>query len=232
MRRVEFAVAVAALGALALLAGAVPRAASAAQEVVFADTDTLTAEQKVFVSKKGGEVVSHIEAAQKLIATSDRVGAQRETGKALAILGSINHVSVATRIHDAIDELLHKTHAKTAKQSDLLPVIGVLDEAKDVKGIGVEEARVSLNRAKEKLGKGATVEAEADIEEASMTVGYLQIDLPIHETRVRLERAMYYLTQNPPNMPNASAALNDALKHSKEFVAMASGNAIEEGVGN
>ena len=112
------------------------------------------------------------------------------------------------------------------------PVIGVLDEAKDVKGLGVEEARVSLNRAKDKLGKGATVEAEADIEEASMTVGYLQIDLPIHETKVRLERAMYNLTQNPPNMPNAKAALNDALKHAKVFTAMASGTAVQEGVEN
>ena len=228
MRRVEFTVA--ALGALALVAGALPRAASAAQEMVFADTNTLTAEQKVFVSKKGGEVVSHIESAIKLTKTSDRSGAQRETGTALAILGSINHVSVATRIHDAIDDRLHKTHAKTAKSSDLLPVIGVLDEAKDVKGIGVEEARVSLNRAKDKLDKGATVEAEADVVEASMAVGYLQIDLPIHETKVRLERAMYYLTQNPPNMPNANAALNDALKHAKAFTAMASGTAVQEGV--
>jgi len=230
MRRVEFTVA--ALAALSLFGAASPRAASAAQEMMFADTNTLTAEQKVFVSKRGSEVVSHIESALKLTKTSDRSGAQRETGKALAILGSINHVSVATRIHDAIDELLHKTHAKTAKSSDLLPVIGVLDEAKDVKGIGVEEARVSLNRAKDKLDKGATVEAEADIEEASLTLGYLQIDLPIHETKVRLERAMYNLTQNPPNMPNANAALNDALKHAKTFTAMASGKAMEEGVEN
>ena len=230
MRRVEFAVA--GLGALALVVAVLPRGASAAQEMVFADTDTLTAEQKVFVSKKGAEVTRHIESAIKLTQTSDRVAVQRETGKALAILGSINHVSVATRIHDAIDDLLHKTHAKTAKPDDLLPVIGVLDEAKDVKGLGVEEARVSLNRAKDKLGKGATVEAEADIEEASMTVGYLQIDLPIHETKVRLERAMYYLTQNPPNMPNAKAALNDALKHAKVFTAMASGTAKQEGIEN
>src|SRR5262249_55497927 len=128
MPRIQFS---AAFGVLALFAVASPRAASAAQEMVFVDTDTLTAEQKVFVSKKGGEVVSHIEAALKLTkGTTDATAARLETGKALAILGSINHVSIATRIHDAIDDLLHKTHAKTAKSSDLLPVIGVLDEAK------------------------------------------------------------------------------------------------------
>jgi len=231
MRRIEFAFA--ALGAVALVAGAAPRAASAAQETVLVETNTLTAEQKVFVSKQGGEVATHIENARKATgATTDRVAARLEVGKALAILGGIDHVSPATRIHAEIDKLLHKTQAKKAKASDLLPVMGVLDEAKDVQGLGVEEARVSLGRAKQKLAKGATVEAEADIIEASEAVSYLQIDLPIHATRERLERAMYFLTQNPPDMPNANAALQDALRHTKEFTAMASGTALEEGVGN
>lgn len=139
-------------------------------------------------------------------------------------------MSPATRIHDAIDALLHKTHNKKAKPEDLLPVIGVLDEVGDVKGLGVEEARVSLNKAKEKLGKGMTVEAEADIIEASATVGYLQIDLPIHETKVRLMRAIVALGQN--DMGNANGALDDALKHSKSFIAIASGTAVEEDVEN
>jgi YfdX protein len=231
MRRIDLALA--ALGAAVLVAGAAPRAASAAQETVLVETNTLTADQKVFVSKKGGEVASHIEKALKLTgATTDRVAAKLEVGSALAILGGIDHVSVATRIHNEIDKLLHKTQTKKAKATDLLPVMGVLDEAKDVQGLGVEEARVSLNRAKQKLAKGATVEAEADIIEASEAVSYLQIDLPIHATKERLERAMYYLTQNPPDMPNANAALKDALKHTKEFTAMASGTAVEEGVGN
>ena len=178
-----------ALSAIALVAGISPHAASAAEEIAVVASDVLTADQKVFISKKGAEVVEHIGAAKKLAAgTSGAANAQREAGKALAILRGIEKVSPATRIHDAIDALLHKTHGKKAKPEDLLPVIGVLDEVGEVKGLGVEEARVSLNKAKDKLGKGMTVEAEADIIEASATVGYLEIDLPIHETKVRLMR--------------------------------------------
>ena len=234
MRRIRLAVS--GLSAFALVAGMTATlAASAAQVTAIVDVDVLTADQKTTINTKGAEVVTHIEAAMKQASATGStaaIEAQREAGKALAILRGIENVSPAARIHDAIQDLMHKSQGKKAKPEDLLPVISVMDEVGEVKGLGVEQARVSLGKAKENLAKGATVEAEADIVEADVSVGYLEIDLPIHATKDRLMRAISALTGAQPDMPNAKAALTDALKHSKTFVAIASGTAVEEDVEN
>lgn len=228
MRRIRFPFST--LGAVALVAGlAASQVATAAQVTAIVGMDVLTADQKVTINKKGADVVTHIEAAIKQASAAGStaaIEARREAGKALAILRGVEHVSPAARIHDAFEALMHKSHGK-AKPEDLQPVISVMDEVGEVKGLGVEEARVNIGKAKANLAKGATVEAEADVVEADVSVGYLEVDLPIHETKVRLMRAMTDLTGPTPNMANAKAALNDALKHAKTFTAIASGVAVE-----
>lgn len=233
MRRIRLAVS--GLSAFALVAGMTATlAASAAQVTAIVDVDVLTADQKTTINTKGAEVVTHIEAAMKQASAAGStaaIEAQREAGKALAILRGIENVSPAARIHDAIQDLMHKSHGKKAKPEDLLPVISVMDEVGEVKGLGVEQARVSLGKAKENLAKGATVEAEADIVEADVAVGYLEVDLPIHATEDRLMRAISDLARTTPDMASAKAALADALKHAKTFTAIASGVAVEEDAG-
>ncbi len=234
MRRIRLAFST--LGAIALVAGVVAsQAATAAQVTAIVGMDVLTADQKVTINAKGKEVVDHITAAQKEASgagTGAAIAAQREAGKALAILRGVENVSPAARIHDAFEDLMHKSHGKKAKPEDLLPVINVMDEVGEVKGLGIEQARVSIGKAKENLAKGMTTEAEADIIEADSTVGYLEIDLPIHETKVRLMRAISDLARTQPEMANAKAALVDALKHAKTFTAIASGVAVEADAGN
>ena len=233
MRRIRFTLST--LGAIALAAGiAASQAATAAQVTAIVDVDVLTADQKTTINKKGADVVTHIEAAIKQASAAGStaaIDARREAGKALATLRGVKNISPAARIHDAFEDLMHKTHGKV-KPEDLQPVISVMDEVGEVKGLGVEEARVNIGKAKANLAKGATTEAEADIVDADVAVGYLEIDLPIHETEVRLMRAMTDLTGPSPNMANAKAALTDALKHAKTFTAIASGAAVEDDVQN
>ncbi len=233
MQRIKLAIS--GLSAFALVAGMTATlAASAGQVTAIVSVDVLTADQKTTISTKGADVVEHITKAQKQASAAGStaaIEAQREAGKALAILRGIENISPAARIHDAFEDLIHKTHGKKVTPEDLLPVLSVMDEVGEVKGLGVEQARVSIGKAKANLAKGMTTEAEADIVEADVTVGYLEIDLPIHATKDRLMLAISNLVGATPNLPDARAALTDALKHAKTFTSIASGVAVAEDAG-
>ena len=184
---------------------------------------------RLYVAKTGTEVMKHIGAAQKDTATTtDLAAAQRETGKALALLRGVEKASPTQRLHAAIADLLHRTRTKKAKPEDMMEVFGVLNEVTEVRGIGVADTKTALDRAKGKLEKGATVEAEADLIEADQSVGYLELDLPVQETEARLHRALVALAEGDKG--TANGALADALTHTRTWTAMAQGTAVEADV--
>lgn len=217
------------LALAAWVLGALPHAAFAAQEQEVVAVSALDQDVRLYIAKTGSEVMKHIGEAQKLTATtSDLAAAQRETGKALALLRSVEKASPTHRLHDAIAGLRHRTRTKKAKADDVIPVFGVADEVMQVEGVGVADVKTSLESAKGKLAKGSTVEAEADLIEADESVGYLEIDLPVQETEVRLSRALVALARGDKG--TANAALAEALTHTKTWTAMAKGEAVEADV--
>lgn len=221
----------AALGAIAMTTALLPFTAHAAEEQVAIETSVMTQDVSVYVAKTGGEVMQHIQNAQKLAATTtDLSGAERETGKALALVHSVEHVSPTNRLRQAIAGLLHRHRTGKAKSDDVLPVMGVLNEVTQVQGVDVADVKTALERAKGHLAQGAQVEAEADLEEAYNGVGYLEIDLPIQATRARLVAARVALSQG--DKANANAALSDAINHTKTWTAMAQSAAEEADVEN
>jgi hypothetical protein len=219
----------AALATIGLVASVLPRAGLAAQEMVVTDVDALSQDVRVYVAKTGGEVMKHIQEAQRLTATTtDLTGAYREAGKALALVHSVEQASPTHKLHHAIGELLHKHRTGTAKPDDYLPVMGVLNDVKEIQGVDVAAVKTSLERAKGKLQSGAKVEAEADLVDAYEGVGYLEFDLPVKATEARLVAARIALLQNDKN--NANAALSDAINNTKTWTAMAQGEAVEADV--
>lgn len=227
MRSLVRAVPILALGMWAL--GPLPQAVQAAQEQAVIAVSALDQDVRLYVAKTGTEVMKHIGEAQKLTATTtDLTGARREAGKALGLLRSVQKVSPTHRLHDAIAELRHRTRTKKAKPEDFLPVFGVLNEVTQIQGIGVADVKTSLERAKGKVEKGSTVEAEADLIDADEAVGYLEIDVPVEETEARLNRAIVALAQGDKG--TANGALADALTHTKTWTAMAKGEAVEADV--
>jgi hypothetical protein len=218
-------------GTIALAAAWLPQLAIAAQEQTVVDMDAVSQDVRTYVAKVGGEVMQHIQAAQKLTATStDLSGAELETGKALALLESIHHVNPKQRLRQAIGDVLHRHRSGKAKPKadDLVPVFGVLNEVSQVQGVDVADVKTSLEKAKGKLQSGSTVEAEADLVEAYNGVGYLEIDLPLKKTEERLVAARLALSQG--DKANANAALSDAITHTKTWTAMAQSTAVEADV--
>jgi hypothetical protein len=202
--------------ALATLAAA-PTPAGAETQTVIA-VSAMSEELRVAYDQTGEAIVTHIESAQKAMASStDFAAAQRETGQALTLLRGLNQESPTQRYHDAVARLLHKHRAKKATPPDFVPVVGALDEVKTLQGIEVADTHTKLERVKGKLEKEPTVDASADLIDASDDIGYLEIDLPIQATKERLMRAHLAIAQR--DAPNANAALADALSHAKTWTA-------------
>ena len=129
-----------ALSAIALVAGISPHAASAAQEIAVVASDVLTADQKVFISKKGAEVVEHITAAKKLTAgTTNAMNAKREAGRpsrsARHREGETRHARSTTRS----TTLTTDARQDQASGRTLLPVDRRARRGGEGKGLGVEE---------------------------------------------------------------------------------------------
>lgn len=213
MRSIRFSFAL----ALAAGLGALPGLAVAEKETVIG-VAAMSDELRVAYDQTGMAILTHIEAAQKAMASStDFATAQRETGQALSLLRSLDHASPTQRYHDAVARLLHPKKAKKQTADDLLPVFEALEEVKQLNGVEVTDTHTKLVRVRGKLEKQQQVDADADLVDASDDVGYLEIDLPIQETKTRLVRAL--MAESNRDAPNANAALKEALDHVKTWTA-------------
>ncbi len=218
--------AIAAVAAAVLLSGAAPGTALAEQQTIIG-VEAMSQDVRVGFDKTGQAIMDHIAAAQKLMAGStDFVGAQRETAKALALLKSLKHESPTQRFHDEMSKLLHHNRAKKAKAEDYVPVMGVLDDVKQLSGVEVEDTHDKLTKLKGKVQATPTVDAEADLIDATDDIGYLEIDLPIQETETRLVRAL--IAESQKDAPNANASLSEAMKHTKEWTATVHASLVED----
>jgi hypothetical protein len=213
---------IAAAGSLALLATLLPGVTRAETEDVVA-VSAMSQDVRVAYGKTGQAIMDRIAAAQKAMATSsDYATAARETEHALLLLDSL---SPRESYRAALGNLLHRHKAKKAKGDDVVPVMGVLDDVKEVSGVGVADTHTKLEKIKGKLVAEPSVDAEADIVSASEGVGYLEIDLPVQETKARLIAAR--IAESKRDAANANAALSDAMNKTKDWTALVQASATE-----
>jgi hypothetical protein len=215
---------VAAVGLVALWLGLASHARADETDIIA--IDALSQDVRVMVGKTGHEVYDLIAEAQKLTATTTDVpGARRKVDRALVVLSAVEEASPTHRLHAAIGRLLHRHRTGKAKPEDYTAVYGVLDEVSSFQGIDVATVRGALDRAKGKSG----VEAEAELAEADAAVGYLEMDLPVQQTRERLVAARFALSTR--DMGNANGALDDAMTHTRTWTEMAEKSVAVEEVG-
>ncbi len=211
---------------LAALVSTAPAGAKETQDIIA--MSAMSQDVRVYVAKTGGEVVSHIEKAQKLAATStDFTAAAVEVSKALTLLESVAATSPHQSFKQKVGDLLHRHRAKKAKPEDMIPVEGVLNDIKQVNGAEVADVSTKLERVKGKLEDVSTVDSEADLMDASESIGYLEIDLPVQATKTRLMRAHIALLSK--DGAEANGALTEALESTKKWTAMAQVTAVEAG---
>ncbi len=206
------------LAAAALLVLSI--SAGAAEEDDLVAIDQLTDAQITVVSKTGTDVVARIDKARKLIADKNWAAARFEVGKARSELGKVRNVSPSARIHDKIEAALHslRTSGKQQAQQQLLPIYQELDVQQEV--LAVADTRRYVDQAKAKLTAGSELEAEDALIEASASIEYFAIDLPVQETYSRLTSALIALQSK--DLAEADTQLREAQKHIQIVVAAAS----------
>lgn len=211
--------------ALALLALPLPSLAEDVEELAI--EDTLTEEQVVMVNRSGAELIQEVGKARAAIAKRDGREARRRVTRARVLLGEVRSVSPVERIQHQLEVTLGKVRQEKAESDDLVPIYAELDAISEKEK--VVDVRAHLDRARGHLdairpldrnpGEHWNGAADALIE-ASASLAYLEIDLPIHETYTLLSRAHLELRHN--DLPAADAALADVQQHVEVFVAIAS----------
>ena len=206
-----------------------PGIARAAQEQDIIAMSAVSQDVREYVFKTGSEIATNIEAAQKKMATTTGEAALHdalgEVSEALVLINSVQQASPTESFRQKLGDLFHRHRTKKAKSTDVIPVVGVLDDIKQINAAGVENVNTKLERVKGKLETVATPESEADLIDASDDVGYLEIDLPVQKTKTLLMEARAAIVAG--NRANANAALADALRNTKTWTASAHMEAVE-----
>jgi len=204
--------------AFLLLTGA--SAASAIEETGndFLAIDTLTTEQRDFVSKSGAEIVSQVEKARADLDKLNWMGARWNTAKARSILSDVREKSPSLRIQDRIAAAVKFLKGGgTPKPESLLPIYAEIDSVKNVEDFA--DVRTRVDQARARIAAGQIDEATDALVEASSVVRYTEIDLPIEESYSRLTRAMVQLDRR--DVDAAKQTLREAGDHIQVFTTVA-----------
>lgn len=201
--------------------------ATAKQEQDIIAMSSMTQTVKDYSFKTGTEIATQIEIAQKAMATKtdDFQPALKAVDKAIALVNSVAAASPPESFRQKLGDLFHRHRTKQAKSTDVIPVSGILNDVKQVNAAGVEDVNTKLERVKGKLEQVSTPESEADLIDASDDIGYLEIDLPVQQTKTLLMEAHAAILKR--DAANANAALSDALTRTKMWTAKAHAEGVE-----
>ncbi len=201
----------------ALLASPSP-AREVAETADFLDIKTIGAVQIQAVSTEGTAILARIADARAAIRTNNLQKARFETAQARALLQDVRYKSPAVRIQDKIARVTGLARESKATTNDLQPIFAELDAIESVEVMA--DVREQVEVAKGHVENGNHAEAAEALVVATTHIAYLEIDLPIHETLVRVNRANFQLRHHDPLA--ASASLGEAASHVEIFVAIAS----------
>ncbi len=216
-----FAAAFAAVGLA--LTGSAPAAEEAeAIEVVSYSTfiEAHPYEQSV-ISQAGALAVANIGEARVALSERQYARARRDVGRAHKALKLVKHASPSLRLDDRIGTLHQRLVAgQGGDPEDLVPIYTDLEAYAQV--TKVEDVRVEIDRAKGHMAGGEVKEAAVALERARAQIVYVEIDVPVKETIVKLNRTMVQLQRRPPDYLAADATLREAQGHLMNFAEIAS----------
>lgn len=223
MRSFWIGFAAAGVAALTMASGV----AQAKQEQDIIAMSAMSQTVKDYSFKTGTEIATEIEIAQKAMATTtnDYQVALKAVDKAIALVNSVAASSPPESFRQKVGDIFHRHRTKQAKSDDVIPVSGILNDVKQVNAAGVENVNTKMERVKGKLEQVSTPESEADLIDASDDIGYLEIDLPVQQTKTLLMEAHAAILKR--DAPNANAALSDALTRTKMWTAKAHIEGVE-----
>jgi hypothetical protein len=190
--------------------------------------DELSHIQRTTISTAGAAAIQGITEARVSLDRKDGPGARRALGAAAEQLRLIRESSPSASLGDGVDGL----HAQLVKgeggdPENLAPIYTRLDAYQEVAGVGAAaEVRARLDGAKGKLAAGQGEEAAILLEEASRSIRYVEIDLPVKQTLSNVDRARTQVGQN--DFMGADANLRESLGSLQTFGEMASIRMDEE----
>ena len=202
--------------------------ASFAEETETIRFEKLSHIQRTTISSGGAAAIQGITEARVSLDKKDGPGARRALGGAAEQLRLIRDHSPSASLGDGVDSL----HAQLVKgeggdPKNLAPIYTRLDAYQEVAGVGAaEEVRAHLDGAKGKLAAGQNEEAAVLLEEASQSIRYIEIDLPVKQTLAHVDRARTQIGQN--DFLGAEGNLREALGSLQTFGEMASIQMDEE----
>jgi hypothetical protein len=208
-----------AIAAILAIALASPFFADEMETIAF---EKLSHAQRTTISTAGAAAIQGIVEARVSLESKDGAGARRALGGAAEQLRRIRDHSPSAGLSDSVSGL----HTRLVKgeggdPGDLAPIYTRLDAYQEVAGVGVaEEVRAPLNGAKGSLSAGQHEEAAALLVQASESIRYVEIDLPVKETLARVDRARTQVGSN--DFLGADGNLREAQGSLQTFGEMAS----------
>lgn len=220
MRIGAFAAGFAAVGLA--LAGPAPAEEAEAVEVVSysAYIQAHPYEQSV-ISQAGALAVANIGEARQALSDRQYGRARRDVGRARKALQLVKHASPSLRLDDQIGTLHQKVvSGQGGDPKDLVPIYTDLEAYAQV--TKATDVRVEIDKAKGHMAGGEVKEAAVSLERARAAIVYVEIDVPVKETLVKLDRAALQLRRMPPDYLAADATLREAQGHLMNFAEIAS----------
>ncbi len=179
--------------------------AAAQEEAAFLAKETVTAEQVTAVSTTGTEILADVKAARAAIQRGNAFAARSKTAQARGLVERLRYVSPAVRVQDKIARALGLARQGKVGPDAVLPIVRELEAVGDVEQLVMVRRRVdAAHKAAEQGEQQMVIDA---LSEASAHITYLEIDLPIDETYIRLGRASHQLQRK--QLMAADATLED-----------------------
>jgi len=206
---------------VALATGAIVFASAAGADTRLRPVAAMPDDQLVLMSTSSARAFDHIQAAREHIQARQWVDARQDLAKARALLIDVREASPATRVQDAIAQVLRELEDPTTvvKMKDLGPVWNAIEATNDRDAYAATHRFVS--RARFQLYHGNQDAAARELVAASARVPYATIDGPIQSTWELVNRAMIQLYDK--ELEAADQTLAAALADARTVVRIASG---------
>jgi len=171
------------------------------------------------ISEAGKVVLLSIADASADLEKNQYQRAMSEARKSRKLLQLIRKASPSASLDDGLAAARAKVVSDAGgNPSDLVPIYAHLEAYERIDA--AEDVRTWVDKAKGSLAAGQKEEAVVALEKASASIRYVEIDLPVKETLVRVNRSISQMQRK--DYLAAKAALRDSETHLTTFAKVAS----------
>lgn len=189
--------------------------------------ERLDPSDKSAATKATAEAVRLVRNADTVLGQGDNQTALRNARRARTLLRRVQLTSPSQRLDHGLTNFRKQLLKKDgANADDLVPIYTELDEYQKI--TVATDVRVSVDAAKASVSGGQFEEAATSIEEAETKIRYVEIDLPVRETIVQLDRVVYLLDGFQVNMtPDIQRKFREILDSIEGYAKVASISLVE-----